>query len=95
MLQKYLIDVAIPHQSQIGFEEPICDSFPPGEAFGASHNCKINYNLNFRNLRFYDGSHHGIFGILSKNFYLSDANFTKMQKQIAIYIFRVYNEPVT
>ena len=35
MLQMYLIDVAIPHQSQIGFEEPICDSFPPGEAFGA------------------------------------------------------------
>ena len=45
MLQKYLIDVAIPHQSQIGFEEPICDSFPPGEAFGAFLNCKINYNL--------------------------------------------------
>ena len=31
----YLVDVAIPHQSQIGSEEPICDSFPPGEAFGA------------------------------------------------------------
>ena len=46
MLQMYLIDVAIPHQSQIGFEEPICDSFPPGEAFGAFLNCKINYNLN-------------------------------------------------
>ena len=46
MLQKYLIEVAIPHQSQIGFEEPICDSFPPGEAFGAFLNCKINYNLN-------------------------------------------------
>ena len=45
MLQKYLIDVAIPHQSQIGFEEPICDSFPPGEAFGSCLNCKINYNL--------------------------------------------------
>ena len=45
MLQKYLIDVAIPHQSEIGFEEPICDSFPPGEAFGAFLNCKINYNL--------------------------------------------------
>ena len=48
MLQMYLIDVAIPHQSQIGFEEPICDSFPPGEAFGAFLNCKIIYNLNFR-----------------------------------------------
>ena len=47
MLQNYLIDVAIPHQSQIGFEEPICDSFPPGEAFGSCLNCKINYNLNF------------------------------------------------
>ena len=47
MLQKYLIDVAIPHQSQIGSEEPICDSFPPGEAFGTFRNCKINYNLNF------------------------------------------------
>ena len=45
MLQMYLIDVAIPHQSQIGFEEPICDSFPPGEAFGSCLNCKINYNL--------------------------------------------------
>ena len=42
----YLVDVAIPHQSQIGFEEPICDSFPPGEAFGAFLNCKIIYNLN-------------------------------------------------
>ena len=46
MLQMCLKDVAIPHQSQIGFEEPICDSFPPGEAFGAFLNCKINYNLN-------------------------------------------------
>ena len=50
MLQKYLIDVAIPHQSQIGFEEPICDSFPPGEAFGAFLNCKINYNLSLETL---------------------------------------------
>ena len=57
MLQKYLIDVAIPHQSQIGFEEPICDSFPPGEAFGSCLNCKINYNLkhfkNSSNYKFY------------------------------------------
>ena len=45
MLQMYLIDVAIPHQSQIGFEEPICDSFPPGEAVSTFLNCKINYNL--------------------------------------------------
>ena len=49
MLQMYLIDVAIPHQSQIGFEEPICDSFPPGEAFGAFLNCKINYNFSPEN----------------------------------------------
>ena len=41
----YLIDIANPHQSQIGSEEPICDSFPPGEAFGTFRNCKINYNL--------------------------------------------------
>ena len=30
------IAARIPHQSQIGFYEPICDSFPPGEALGAS-----------------------------------------------------------
>ena len=45
MLQMYLIDIAIPHQSQIGSEEQICDSFTPGEAFGTSRNCKINYHL--------------------------------------------------
>ena len=47
-LQMHLTDVAIPHQSQIGFEEPICDSFPPGEAFGTFLNCKINYNLKYQ-----------------------------------------------
>ena len=48
MLQMYLIDVAVPHQSKIGSEEPIYDSFPPGEAFGAFRNCKINYNLTWK-----------------------------------------------
>ena len=29
------ITARIPHQSKIGSEEPIFDSFPPGEAMGA------------------------------------------------------------
>ena len=29
------ISARIPHQSKIGCEEPIFDSFPPGEAMGA------------------------------------------------------------
>ena len=33
-LQLWPKDIAIPHQSQISSEEPICDSFPPGEALG-------------------------------------------------------------
>ncbi len=30
------ISARIPHQSQIGSEDPICDSFSPGEALGAA-----------------------------------------------------------
>ena len=32
--QNYYVTARIPHQSKIGSEEPIFDSFPPGEAFG-------------------------------------------------------------
>ena len=35
-IQNQNITARIPHQSPIGSEEPIGDSFPPGEAMGAA-----------------------------------------------------------
>ena len=82
MLQKNLIDVAIPHQSQIGFEEPICDSFPPGEAFGSCLNCKINYNLHAIDSQ--PRIHRGFFFVLIK----LTINYLSLDKNK----YRFYNE---
>ena len=41
------ITARIPHQSQIGSEEPICASFSPGEARAALPLSKVNNDLPF------------------------------------------------
>ena len=43
--QKSRITARIPHQSQIGYKSPICDSFPPGEAISHRHNKTLTPNL--------------------------------------------------
>ena len=41
-MRKRNIAARIPHQSRIGSEVPILDSFPPGEALGRSRASALN-----------------------------------------------------